>query len=141
MVRTLREPAKTKKSGIILLVDDEDLILNVGKALLENLGYEVIVAKGGEQAIECMKKKGNQVALVILDMIMPKMDGSMVFDQIRELYPSIPVILSSGYSLDGQATQIMQKGCNGFLQKPFGLSELSRKIRITLDGEGDISDK
>jgi CheY-like chemotaxis protein len=135
------EPAKYGDSETILLVDDEDLILNVGKALLENLGYKVIVAKGGEQAIEYMKKKGNQVALVILDMVMPKMDGGMTFDQIRELYPSVPVILSSGYSLDGQATQIMQRGCNGFLQKPFGLSELSQKIRKTLGGEANIPDK
>jgi PAS domain S-box-containing protein len=133
------EPEKFGDSETILLVDDEDLILNVGKALLENLGYKVIVTKGGEQAVEYMKKKGNQVDLIILDMVMPKMDGGMAFDQIREMYPSVSVILSSGYSLDGQATQIMQRGCNGFLQKPFGLSELSQKIRKTLAGEGNIS--
>ncbi len=138
LVWTAENPAKTQKQETILLVDDEDLILNVGKALLENLGYEVIVAKGGEQAIEYVKKKGNQVDLVILDMVMPKMDGGMTFDKIRELYPSVPFILSSGYSLDGQATRIMQKGCNGFLQKPFGLSDLSRKIRRILDGEENI---
>jgi PAS domain S-box-containing protein len=138
---TAGEPAKYGDSETILLVDDEDLILNVGKALLENLGYKVIVANGGEQAIEYMKEKGNQVDLVILDMVMPKMDGGITFDQIRELYPSVPVILSSGYSLDGQATKIMQRGCNGFLQKPFGLSELSQKIRKTLDGEDYIPDK
>lgn len=137
---TAGEPAKTGDSETILLVDDEDLILNVGKALLENLGYKVIVAKGGEQAIEYVKKNGTQVSLVILDMIMPKMDGGMTFDEIRKLHPSMPVILSSGYSLDGQATQIMQKGCNGFLQKPFGLSELSQKIRKALDGEENIVD-
>jgi PAS domain S-box-containing protein len=138
---TAGEPAKSGGSETILLVDDEKLILNVGKALLENLGYKVIVANGGEQAVEYMKKNGNQVDLVILDMVMPKMDGGMTFDQIRELYPSVPVILSSGYSLDGQATQIMQRGCNGFLQKPFGLSELSQKIRKTLGGEANIPDK
>jgi DNA-binding NtrC family response regulator len=73
-------------------------------------------------------------------MIMPKMDGGITFDKIRELHPSVPVILSSGYSINEQATQIMRRGCNGFLQKPFGLSELSKKIRSILDGEATLID-
>ena len=127
------EPAIIKGSETILLVDDEELILEVGQALLETLGYQVIVAKGGEQAVECMKKKGKEVDLVLLDMIMPGMDGSATFDRLRELNPSILVILSSGYSIEGQATQIIQRGCNGFLQKPFNMSELSQKIRSVID--------
>ncbi|MGB3210557.1 MAG: response regulator [Desulforhopalus sp.] len=119
----------------ILLIDDEELILDVGQALLEKLGYKVIVAGGGGLAVEYMKRRGDEIDLVILDMIMPGMDGGMTFDQLRELYPAVPVILSSGYSINGQATEILQKGCNAFLQKPFNLSELSQKIRTVIDGE------
>jgi two-component system, cell cycle sensor histidine kinase and response regulator CckA len=74
------------------------------------------------------------IDLVILDMIMPGMDGGATFDRIRELRPAMPVILSSGYAIDGQAQQILEKGCNGFLQKPFTISALSRQIRETLSG-------
>ena len=133
--QSLVETAISKGSETILLVDDEELILEVGQALLQTLGYQVIVAKGGEQAVQYMKKKGNEVDLVLLDMIMPGMDGSATFDRLRELYPSVLVILSSGYSIEGQATQIIQRGCNGFLQKPFNLSELSQKIRSVLDSD------
>ncbi len=131
--QSAEEPTIARGSETILLVDDQELILEVGQTLLEKLGYTVIVAKGGEQAVEYIKKNGKEVDLVLLDMIMPGMDGGMTFDQLRELYPSLPVILSSGYSIEGQATQIIKRGCNGFLQKPFNLSELSQKIRLILD--------
>ncbi len=129
------DPTMRRGSEMILLVDDEELILNVGKALLETQGYKVIVAQGGEQAVESMKKQGKEIDLVLLDMIMPGMDGSVTFDRLRELNPTLPVILSSGYSLDGKANQIIDRGCNGFLQKPFSLSELTQKIRRVLDKE------
>jgi PAS domain S-box-containing protein len=131
--------ATIRGSETILLVDDEKMILDVGQALLIQLGYKAIVAKGGEQAVNYMKEKGKEIDLIILDMIMPKMDGSITFDKIRELHPAVPVILSSGYSINEQATQIMRRGCNGFLQKPFGLSELSQKIRSVLDGEETLT--
>jgi len=66
---------------------------------------------------------------VILDMIMPGMGGGKVFDALRAIQPGVKVVLSSGYSIDGEASQIMARGCNGFIQKPFGIKELSQKIR------------
>jgi PAS domain S-box-containing protein len=129
----LEEPEVAEGSETILLVDDDEQIINVCRALLEKLGYTVIAAFNGEEAMDCIQKKGKEVDLVILDMIMPGMDGGMTFDKLRELYPSMPVILSSGYSIDGQAKQIMERGCNGFLQKPFSMAELSQKIRLILE--------
>jgi DNA-binding NtrC family response regulator len=75
----------------------------------------------------------NDIDLVILDMIMPGLSGSETFDRIMELNPSVKVILSSGYSLDGQAQQIMDRGCRGFIQKPFDIARLSRKVREVLE--------
>lgn len=71
-----------------------------------------------------------------LDLIMPDIDGGRTFDQIREICPLMPVILSSGYAIDGQAAEIMARGCNGFIQKPFNLLELSQKIRSVIDKKG-----
>jgi len=76
---------------------------------------------------------GNTIDLVILDMIMPGMDGSTAFNRIREIQPDMPVLLSSGYAMNGHAEKIMRRGCNGFIQKPYNISELSKKIRKVLD--------
>jgi PAS domain S-box-containing protein len=122
-----------KGSETILLVEDEDLVIQVGQALLERLGYRVIVAKDGKKAVDTIEKKGDEIDLVILDLIMPEMGGDKAFDLIREIQPAMPVILSSGYSINDQATAIMQRGCNDFIQKPFTISALSQKVRKILD--------
>jgi two-component system cell cycle sensor histidine kinase/response regulator CckA len=120
-------------SGTILIVDDEEMIRGVGKAMLEKLGYKVIAADGGQQAIETVTERGGEIDLVVLDLIMPGFDGRMTFARIREIRPDMPVMLSSGYSIDGQATEILQQGANGFIQKPFQLAELSHTIQQILD--------
>ncbi|MEJ2038716.1 MAG: response regulator [Desulfosarcinaceae bacterium] len=125
-----------KGSETVLLVDDETMIIEVGQALLERLGYRTLVAKGGEQALEVISSKGGEIDMVILDLIMPGMDGGRTFDQIRKINPQLPVLLSSGYAINGKANEIMQRGCDGFIQKPFNISELSQKIRGILDRTG-----
>lgn len=123
----------------ILLVDDEEMIIDVGQAMLKKLGYGVVAAKGGKEAIALVKKMGKGIDLVILDLIMPEMDGGKVFDQIRKIRPEIPVILSSGYAINDQAEKIMQRGCDGFIQKPFNITDFSNQLRKVL-GDGDIKD-
>lgn len=120
-------------SEVVLLVDDEEIIVDVGSAMLEKLGYRVLVARGGEAAVDVLREHADAVELVILDLIMPGLDGGRTFDRIRELRPGLPVILSSGYSIDGKAADILRRGCNGFLQKPFNMLDLSKKVREVLD--------
>ncbi len=122
-----------KGAETILLVDDEAMILAVGRAMLEKMGYRVLVARGGAEALAVLETGVQVPDLVILDLIMPGMDGGQTFDRIRDQRPELPVILSSGYAIDGQATAIMQRGCNGFIQKPFNLAEFSAKVRSVLD--------
>jgi len=117
----------------ILLVDDEEVVLNVSRMVLERLGYKVLMARNGQEAIEVYKTKKEEIDLVILDLIMPTMGGEKTFDLLKTINPDLKVILSSGYSLNGQAAQIMERGCKGFIQKPFGAGELSQKIREVLD--------
>jgi two-component system cell cycle sensor histidine kinase/response regulator CckA len=121
-------------SGTVLLVDDEDMMLVVGRKMLEKLGYRVLTADTGQRAIDLFNRHRGQIKLVILDMIMPELSGSDTFDRLKEIDPSITVLLSSGYSIDGQARQILDRGCNGFIQKPFDLQAFSEKIRHMLDG-------
>lgn len=119
-------------SETILLVDDEDFVLEVGMKLLKLLGYSVLVARGGKQAIDIYRLNNGTISLVILDMIMPGMGGGETYDCLKRINADVKVILSSGYSIEGQAREILERGCNGFLQKPFKLEEISRKIREVL---------
>ena len=120
-------------SETILLVDDEDIVITVGKAMLEKLGYCVITAQSGEQAVKIASETENKIDLMILDLIMPGMDGSKTFNKIREIRPDLPVILSSGYSINGQAADVLKRGANSFIQKPFDLSRLLQVTRKILD--------
>ena len=92
----------------------------------------MFVAAGGRQAVDVLRAEGSKIDLVILDMIMPQMGGGETFDAFREIDPEVRVILSSGYSMNGEANSIVEKGCRGFIQKPFTPVELSRKIREAL---------
>jgi len=119
-------------AGTVLLVDDEPAVLTVSKAMIESLGYAVHAVRNGGEAISLYGEKKDSIDLIVLDMIMPGLSGSETFDRIRELNPEARVILSSGYSLNEQARSIMEKGCRGFVQKPFTIADISRKLREIL---------
>jgi CheY-like chemotaxis protein len=113
-------------------VDDEEMIIDVGEQLLEKLGYRVIVASSGREAVALYEKNKADVDMLILDMIMPGMSGAETYDRLKEINPDIKVLLSSGYSINGQAQEIIERGCDGFIQKPYNMKELSQAIRETL---------
>ena len=120
-------------SETVLFVDDENMIIETAEELFEQLGYKVLRARSGKEAIEIYVKNKEQIDIVLLDMIMPDMSGSDTYDKMKKIDPDIKVLLSSGYSINGQATEIMDRGCNGFIQKPFKMKELSQKLREILD--------
>jgi len=120
-------------SETILLVDDEDMIITVGSEMLGKLGYEILIAKNGKAAIELCKTHQDAIDMVILDMIMPDMNGEETYERIKEIMPNVKVLLSSGYSIIGQAKEMLERGCNGFIQKPFNMRRLSQKIRELLN--------
>jgi PAS domain S-box-containing protein len=121
-----------KGNGTVLMVDDEDALREVGQELLTAMGYRVLVARDGKEAVEVYRKNWHTIDLVLLDMIMPNMGGGEAYDCMQEINPDIKVLLSSGYSVDGEAGEILKRGCHGFIQKPFKVSELSRKIEEIL---------
>jgi signal transduction histidine kinase/CheY-like chemotaxis protein len=139
-VRDERIVSKTLPKGheAILLVDDEEVVIAVTEEILKSLGYHVLTARSGHEAIEKYKANWEGISLVILDMVMPEMGGSETFEGLKEINPEVKAILSSGYSLNSQAIRIMEKGCYAFIQKPFTISSLAQKIRKVLDGHLDV---
>ena len=128
------EPRRKPEGGIgtILLVDDEDSVMEVTAQMIERLGYTVIRARSGREAIERFRENYDRVSLVLLDMIMPEMGGGEVFDELKRISRHVKVLLASGYSMQGQAREIINRGCIGFIQKPFNMEDLSSKLRSVL---------
>ena len=128
-----------KGDGRVLLVDDEEIILTTGEQMLRALGYETLIATDGREALKLYEENQNEIDIVLLDMVMPSLGGAKTFDRLKEMNPSVKVLLSSGYSLDGEAKEIMQRGCDGFIQKPFDMGTLSHSIKEILERNGKMS--
>ncbi len=128
-----------KGDETVLLVDDEQFVAEAGKQFLLKLGYNVILARSGDTCIDIYKKNRNNISVVILDMIMPTMGGAETYDKLKTIDPDVKVLLTSGYSPIGMAADIMARGCNGFIQKPIRMEELSRKLREIIDTGSIIS--
>lgn len=117
----------------ILIVDDEEIPRDSGKGILERLGYGVLTAKNGSEAIEIYSAKSGELDMVILDMNLPDMDGEKVYEELRKIDGDVRVLLSSGYTMNERVESILDQGCKGFVQKPFNMTLLSQKTREVLD--------
>jgi PAS domain S-box-containing protein len=122
----------TNGSGGVLLVDDEEILREVGTALLETLGYQVFLAEDGVQALEIYEQEKENISLVILDMLMPRMGGKETLQRLMEVYPDIRVLISSGFSQEGTVDELIKLGAKGFLQKPYLCQELGRVVAAAL---------
>jgi CheY-like chemotaxis protein len=114
--------------GTILVVDDEEMVLDIGTEMIRRMGYHTESARTGDEALSICRNNPNGIDLVVLDLIMPGTSGSETFDMLRQIDPGVKVLLASGYSIDSQAMKLIDRGCNGFIQKPYNLESLSRKI-------------
>ena len=114
--------------GTILLVDDEDMVLEVGTRVLEKLHYAVLKAENGRNAVALFARHLDQVVLVILDLNMPGMSGGAVFEELRKLKPDVKILLTSGYGLGGQTQELLASGGCGFIQKPFTIAALTQRL-------------
>ncbi len=117
----------------VLLVDDEQMVLEVGKAILQRLGHDVITAYSGEEAIEKFTRHGQSIGCVVLDLTMPGMDGKEAFEALRVLSPDLPVIIASGLSVDQVMGQFADNPPSSVIQKPYQVADLSGKIQRILD--------
>jgi CheY-like chemotaxis protein len=131
------ESALLEGSETLLLVDDEPLVIQATEGMLGRLGYTLLTAGSGQEALTLFEREHARIDLVILDMIMPGMNGSETFDRLQAVDPQVKVLLSSGYSRSGQAEAILSRGGRGFIPKPFDMTAISRKIREILDEQQD----
>lgn len=117
----------------ILLVDDEETLRNLGREILISNGYTVLLASNGIEAIQLYKKQECNINLVILDLIMPKMDGLETYKRLKEMNPSLKILITSGYSHDSQKHKEFLNGIEGFIQKPYRIDTLTKEVREILD--------
>jgi CheY-like chemotaxis protein len=117
----------------ILLVDDEESIKDLGATLLTNFGYKVITANDGKEALEIYRAEKDKIALILLDLIMPVMDGKQCLAEVLQIDPNAKVVIASGNSEDGQPNGATPAGAKGFVQKPFNIRQLLTTIREVLD--------
>jgi CheY-like chemotaxis protein len=122
-----------KGSETILIIDDENMIIDVTSRMLKKLGYKFLIAQNGHEALELFAAEKNHIDLVILDMIMPGMGGKDTYEALKKINPDVKILLSSGYSISGEAMELINRGCNGYIQKPFSYAQLSLRMREILD--------
>ena len=121
----------------ILLVDDQETVWDFLIEALQNLGYSVILAENGLDAVEICKQNPGEIDLVLLDMIMPKLGGHGAFYQIKEVDPNIKILLSSGFVAQEAVDDLLANGAAGFLPKPHRIKTLAEELRRILDGKKD----
>jgi CheY-like chemotaxis protein len=129
-------PEVRRGSGeIVLLVEDDPGLLQLGRRMLENLGYTVLAAGMPEEALEIAGEQGEKIQLLITDVIMPGMNGRILADKIQQQCPQLGVLFVSGYTADALAHRSVLDNGVTFLQKPFSLGELALKVREALENK------
>ncbi len=116
-----------------MLVDDEELLREIGKEMLESFGYSVFLAPDGESALELYREKTDDISLIILDLIMPGMGGEKCLGEILKLNPRARVVIASGYSVNGRTRDALDAGAKAFVKKPYEIRQMLGVVREVLD--------
>jgi CheY-like chemotaxis protein len=117
-----------KRSGVIMIVDDEQILLQTTGDILMALGYKVIALESGFEAISVFKKKKNDITAIILDMAMPDISGKDTYIQLKKIDKDVKVLLASGFELDNRVKEVLNLGVQGFIQKPFTIERLLNSL-------------
>jgi two-component system cell cycle sensor histidine kinase/response regulator CckA len=118
----------------ILMVDDEEAVRALGQSILEGCGYTVLMAENGVRALEVYQAHQGEIALVVLDVVMPEMGGRECLHRLRELDSTVRVLIATGYTINGSARELVSEGALGVVEKPFNVQELTTTVRAALDG-------
>jgi len=125
-------PDKPKGSPNVLVIDDDETVRNVTTALLENLGYKVLCAESGAEGIDLYKTHQQEIDLIMLDLVMPEMNGEETFSNLRKIDPDATVLIISGFDAEESVAGLIEAGAAGFLQKPFHLNPLAKALQRAL---------
>ena len=121
-------------SGTVLIVEDEELVADLARDILERFGYSVLVVNSGREAIALYRERSRDISAVVLDMIMPEMDGGEVFQRLRAVNPRVKVIVATGCDRAPGIDDMLRQGATGFLQKPFRIAELAEAVAEAVEG-------
>lgn len=121
-------------SGMIMVVEDERMVANLARDILLRFGYSVLVVNSGREAIDLYRQRTQEIAVVLLDMVMPEMDGGEVFQRLRAVNPDVKVIVSTGCDCALDVDAILRQGATGFIQKPFRIAELAEAVSEAVGG-------
>ena len=124
--------SSSARSETVLLIEDNEMVMDTNQALLEKLGYRVVTAPAGREAVAIAKGFEGKIDLALLDLKLPDMEAKKVYKELTKVRPGLKVIVYSGYSLEGPAQEILDAGASGFIQKPFSMEELANKIEEVL---------
>ncbi|MDQ7783249.1 MAG: response regulator [Desulfomonilaceae bacterium] len=122
-------------SATILLVEDELLITDLTRRILERSGYSVLSAANGTDALSLYEKERQTISLVILDLILPGMGGIQCLEKLREVDPTVKILVTTGHPIIGAERQAIESGARGFLHKPFTMKQMLTAVRAVLDTE------
>jgi CheY-like chemotaxis protein len=117
----------------VLLVDDEEMLRDLGKRILERSGYTVFAAANGKEALDLYEKERNKISLVILDLIMPEMGGRQCLEELLKIDPQVRVLIATGYSAVGETKKTIESGAIGFVGKPYDMRQVLQAVRQALD--------
>ena len=130
-------PAPLNGSGLVLLVDDEATVINIGCEMLADFGFETLIARNGQEAIEIFRERHHEIKFVLMDLTMPQVGGEEAFRELRRIDPKVKVIICSGYNEQEVSQKFVGKGLAGFLKKPYLLDSLQRMIQqVTAPEQG-----
>ena len=121
--------------GMILVVDDDERIIDLEKKMLGTLGYDVMVARSGKEALDLYNTHKHEIDLVVLDLVMPGLSGGETFNRLKEIDEDVNVLLSTGYRLNEKIEGMLDRGCGGYIQKPFSFIDFSIKIKQMMNTE------
>ena len=119
----------------VLLVDDEEMVRDLGKRILERSGYTVLSAANGQEALQLYKREQGRISLVILDLIMPQMGGKECLEELLTIEPRVKVLIATGYAAEGQTKDTIETGARGFVGKPYDMKQMLQAVREVLDEE------
>ncbi len=127
-----------KGEGTILVIDDEAMMRNIAKTMLEDCNYKIYYAEDGVSGLEKYLQHKDEIDMVLLDMVMPKLSGEEVYDELKKINPDIKVLLTSGFLQDDRVQKVLSKGVNGFIQKPYTIEKLSKAVDRILNEKNSI---
>lgn len=128
--------SETENRKTILVIDDEEMIRDIAHDMLNHLGYDIILAADGESAIELFKKKNKSIDLVLVDLIMPKMNGMICLQKLKEINKNVPIVVASGISEVSKKRSAMEMGAQGYLEKPYSIKSLKEICLNILNSVG-----